>query len=150
MFTTIVAAVVGFFIRKPMLSLIVVGSVVLLIGLAWGGSSVNNWWHKHQQEKVLKLDHDSIQKIQEARDEATKASAVAKKALQDSQAAQKELATLAHEVTDLRARANKMEPLIADLRKRRADIETAFKAQPPPKDLQEALSALEALGYGRK
>lgn len=150
MFTTIAAAVLGFFIRRPGMALIIVAAVLGAIGLAWGGGKVTRWWHQHQQEKVLKMDREAIKQIEEARNDAAKASQTAKQAIAETQAARRELATLAHQMADLRARANKMEPQLAALKKSRQDIDTAFKAQQPPKDLQEAHSALEALGYGRR
>lgn len=140
--------VLGYVIRNPLRALISLLVVVGLVGVVYGATSVNNWWKKHQQDKVIKMDEESLKRIQEARDEAAQAKAAAQKALTDAQAVQRRLTEMAHQVEDLRTRANKIDPVIADLRKRRGEIEAT--RLPPPKDLQEAHSALEALGYGRR
>lgn len=147
MFTAIIAGILGFILRRPGLSLIIAGVLVGTVALAWGGSKVTNWWHRHQQDKVLRMDHESLKQIEEARHQATQASQAAKQALQQNQAVLRQLGEMAKEVKALRARADALEPQVVQLRKSRQQIEAQRAAQPPPKNLQEAHSALEALGY---
>lgn len=147
MFTAIAVVAARFIMRRPGLSLIIGGVLVGTVALAYGGGKARDWWHKHQQDKVLQMDNDSIHKTEEARNQALKAAQEARQALQQNQAILRQLGELGKEVKALRARADALEPQVVQLRKSRQQIEAQRAAQPPPRNLQEAHSALEALGY---